>query len=96
MAAHPRVPWVTYEPWSEGGFLLTDTRTGEQAWAEEASGIETFAADHSAEVGARGLGDLFAVVAKPIASAMGLDPGCTPCAEKQQMLNMLFPHLGKR
>lgn len=96
MATHPRVPWVTYEPWSEGGFILTDTRSGEQAWAQDASGIEAFAADHSAGVGERGLGDFVASVAKPIAGALGLDPGCTPCAQRQQTLNMLFPHLAKR
>ncbi len=96
MPAHERVPWVTWEPWPEGGFIVTDTRTGEEAWAETASGVEAFAADHSSGVGQRGLGDLVASVAKPIASAVGLDPGCTPCAKRQQTLNLLFPHLAKR
>jgi hypothetical protein len=93
MQQHPRVPWVTYKPLPAGGFEVFDTRTGDTAYAAEASGIESFAADHSAAQGHAGLGDMVALFAKPIAGALGMDPGCTPCAQKQQALNLLFPHL---
>jgi len=94
MRQHPRVPHVHYRELDQG-FEVVDTRTGEAAYAADASGIEAFAADHSADPGHGGLGDMVALFAKPIASAMGWDPGCTPCAEKQQTLNLLFPHLYK-
>jgi hypothetical protein len=96
MAEHPRVPWVRYETLAAGGFMLEDTRTGETAYASDPSGIEAFAADHSSSHGHGGLGDAVALFAKPIASALGMDPECTPCAEKQQTLNLLFPHLYRR
>lgn len=96
MQQHPRVPWVAFEPLPEGGFLVEDTRTGEQAYAADASGIESFAADHSSAPGQVGLGDAIASVAKPIAQALGFDPGCSPCAQRQQTLNLLFPSLTKR
>ncbi len=34
-----------------------------------------------------GVGDVVAAVAKPIARALGRDPNCLPCQQRQQRLN---------
>jgi hypothetical protein len=39
----------------------------------------------------RGLGDLVAKVAKPIAKAIGKDPNCPGCKKRQEKLNALVP-----
>lgn len=71
---------------------MVDTRTGEAAWAEDALGVEQFAADHASAPGRRGLGHAVAAVAQPIARTLGLED-CFSCAEREQELNLLFPSL---
>lgn len=43
-----------------------------------------------------GAGDLVARVAKPVAQAMGRDPNCAPCAQRQAALNQMFPRVWRR
>ncbi len=86
MYRHPRVPWITIRP-VHGGFHATDTRTGETVFAPNAEAVEQFAADRSAQLGRRGVGDMVHGAAK----ALGLQR-CTPCAKRQQALNRMLPN----
>lgn len=43
----------------------------------------------------RGLGDAVERVVQPIAQAIGID-SCGGCAERQALLNRLFPFRGRR
>ena len=43
-----------------------------------------------------GAGDLVARVAKPVARAIGRDPNCQPCAQRQAALNRMFPRIWRR
>lgn len=88
---HPRVPWIHYQAASGGGILVTDTRTNEQAIADDWVGVEQFAADHSAAPGYGGAGDLV----RAATERMGIAP-CTPCAARQQAMNGWFPRVFRR
>lgn len=46
------------------------------------------------EPGWRGLGDMVAAVAKPIARALGLSPNCGGCKRRQEKLNEFWPFDG--
>ncbi len=43
-----------------------------------------------------GLGDIISWVAKPIAKVFGMDPGCTPCEQRQAALNRAAPRVIRR
>lgn len=43
-----------------------------------------------------GLGDLVEVVARPVARAFGVDPGCEPCARRKELLNRITLLRGRR
>jgi hypothetical protein len=93
---HPNVPHVTYAEHPRGGFVVMDTRTGEQAWAPDAHAVNQFAADHAAKHGYYGAGDAVAALARPLANAIGLGGRDCGCAERQTALNRAFPSLWPR
>ncbi len=52
--------------------------------------------DRAAVSGSFGLGDAVAVVAKPMAKALGVDPDCAPCARRKARLNAMSERAGAR
>lgn len=87
---HPRIPWVQYEP-VRGGFLLVDTRTGERATTAGEAGVHRFAADHSAPIGLRGVGDAI----RGVTRRLGIGE-CSPCARRQALANASLPSFRRR
>jgi hypothetical protein len=90
---YPGAQNVLYKSSPRGGFDLYDELSGEQAWAPDAGGIRDFALDHPAYYGG---GDLVAKVAKPVARMLGMPENCSPCQQRQALLNQLFPNLVRR
>jgi hypothetical protein len=46
-------------------------------------------ADVSGDAQYFGLGDAVAAIAKPVARALGRDPNCVPCQQRQQRMNRI-------
>lgn len=93
MQRHPQAPGVVFRP-VPGGFHIACERC-QVGGVFAPAGANTFAAQH-ARCGSVGAGDAVAAVAKPVARALGLDPDCSPCAQRQAALNRMFPHLWRR
>jgi hypothetical protein len=87
----PRLPWILVGRHPQGGFVVQDSRSGEQAYAPDEHAVAQFAAQHSASQGYGGLGDVVAGAAQ----RLGFE-GCTPCAKRQAALNGLFPRVFRR
>jgi hypothetical protein len=88
---HPRIPWVTFQPHPRGGFVVLDTRTGQQAYAPNEPALHAFAADHSAPLGRSGMGDAVRAVTK----RLGVGE-CSPCARRQALMNASLPSFRSR
>ena len=71
--------------------MVHDSRSGEQAYAQNERAVAEFAAQHSAAPGYGGLGD----AVRGVTSRLGMQ-GCTPCAKRQAALNGFFPRLFRR
>jgi hypothetical protein len=77
------------------GVVLGCTVCGQQFLAQDDWQAHQFQVAH-AGCGYYGAGELVARVAKPIARAIGLDPDCAPCAEREGLLNRLWPRAWRR
>jgi len=84
------IPWVLVGPWQ--GQLRATCEVCGQGGTGDANGVSSFAHQHrvhDAPQGSMRLGDAVAAIAKPIARAIGLDEGCTPCEARRRYLNSL-------
>jgi hypothetical protein len=88
---HPQVPWVVYQATPQGGYVATNTRTGERAYAPDELSLNQFAADSARDPGSVGAGDVF----KTIAGWFGAKQ-CAPCAARQAAMNRAAPNLWRK
>lgn len=89
---HPRLSWILVGAHPQGGFVVRNTRTGQEVFAPTQQAVANAAASMSSAVGYGGLGDVVAGVTK----RLGFSGGCTPCAQRQAQLNGLFPRVFRR
>lgn len=88
---HPSVPWVAIYPLDDGTFIVTDTRTHQDARVANELQIHEFAAAAARAAGYYGAGDAVAAAAHKL----GFEK-CAPCARRQAMLNAMVPNLWRR
>lgn len=82
------------------GVQYTCTRCRGSVIATAPWQAQRFVQHHSVCMGAApgyyGMGDAVAAVAQPVARAVGLDPECAPCKQRQSWLNRLMPRLWRQ
>jgi hypothetical protein len=93
---HPEAPWIHGALHAQTGrhYVRCDT-CGVEGFLPPGVSHETFVAQHRGHAPPQashyGLGDLVARAT----SAVGIKP-CTPCEQRKQMLNGLFPRVWRR
>lgn len=87
----PRLHWILVGRHPQGGYVVQDSRSGEQAFAADEHQVAQFAAAHSSAPGYGGLGD----AVRSVTERAGIS-SCTPCAKRQAALNGFFPRVFRR